>query len=106
MKRHMKGKRIALLAGISTLCLTFPSFAGELVKDTAGTWYRNDDGSYLQNEWHQEENGNWYYFGKDGYAVTGVMQGEAAADGDGFPGLDLHRFVFIRFGIFIGRGIV
>ena len=34
MKKHMKGKKIALLAGISTLCLTFPSFAGELVKDT------------------------------------------------------------------------
>ena len=78
MKKHMKGKKIALLAGISTLCLTFPSFAGELVKDTAGTWYRNDDGSYLQNEWHQEGNGDWYFFGKDGYAVTGVMQGDLA----------------------------
>lgn len=78
MKRHLKGKRIAFLAGITTLCLTFPSFAGELVKDTAGTWYRNDDGSYLQNEWHQEENGNWYFFGEDGYAVTGVVQGDLA----------------------------
>jgi len=78
MKRHLKGKRITLLAGITTLCLTFPSFAGELVKDTAGTWYRNDDGSYLQNEWHQEENGNWYFFGEDGYAVTGVVQGDLA----------------------------
>jgi len=78
MKRHLKGKRIAFIAGITTLCLTFPSFAGELVKDTAGTWYRNDDGSYLQNEWHQEENGNWYFFGEDGYAVTGVVQGDLA----------------------------
>ncbi len=78
MKRHLKGKRITLLAGITTLCLTFPSFAGELVKDTAGTWYRNDDGSYLKNEWHQEENGNWYFFGEDGYAVTGVVQGDLA----------------------------
>ena len=78
MKRPLKGKRITLLAGITTLCLTFPSFAGELVKDTAGTWYRNDDGSYLQNEWHQEENGNWYFFGEDGYAVTGVVQGDLA----------------------------
>ena len=74
----MKGKCIALLAGISTLCLTFPSFAGELVKDAAGTWYRNDDGSYLQNEWHQEENGSWYFFGEDGYAVTGIVQGDLA----------------------------
>ena len=52
MKKHMKGKKIALLAGISTLCLTFPSFAGELVKDTAGNRDRHDDGSYLRKERH------------------------------------------------------
>ncbi len=27
---------------------------------------------------HQEENGDWYFFGKDGYAVTGVVQGDLA----------------------------
>lgn len=32
-------------------------------------WYRNQDASYPQNAWMQE-NGIWYYFGSDGYCIT------------------------------------
>lgn len=39
------------------------------VKDSKGWWYRNADGSWPKSKWlHLDA---WYYFGSDGYAVTG-----------------------------------
>ena len=39
------------------------------VKDSKGWWYRNADGSWPKSKWlHLDA---WYYFGANGYAVTG-----------------------------------
>ncbi len=35
-------------------------------------WYRNTDGSYIQENWLPNE-GNWYYFGADGYMKTNTF---------------------------------
>lgn len=78
MKQYGKLKRTVVLAGVGALCLSFQAMAGQLVKDGSGVWYQNDDGSYIQNDWHQEENGDWYYFGEDGYAEKGIVQGAFA----------------------------
>ncbi|MFR5600981.1 MAG: N-acetylmuramoyl-L-alanine amidase family protein [Lachnospiraceae bacterium] len=40
------------------------------IEDSAGWWYRNQDGSYPANAW-QEIEGKWYFFNGSGYMVTG-----------------------------------
>lgn len=38
-------------------------------KENGKVWYRNPDGSYIQNNWLLEGT-DWYYFGGDGYRKT------------------------------------
>lgn len=40
------------------------------IYDAGGWWYRYPGGSYAQNEW-KEIDGEWYYFGSDGYMESG-----------------------------------
>ena len=39
--------------------------------DSKGRWFKFLDGSYPKNKWEQLEDYSNYYFGSDGYAVTG-----------------------------------
>jgi len=47
--------------------------------DATGWWWKNPDGSFPSNKW-ETIHGNWYYFGENGYAVTGWY----AEDGEWF----------------------
>ena len=40
------------------------------IKDSAGWWYQNADGSYPRNQWKMI-NGSWYHFDWNGYMQTG-----------------------------------
>ncbi len=40
------------------------------VRNATGWWYRNEDGTYLANQW-QLIGRHWYLFNKDGYRCTG-----------------------------------
>ena len=64
---------------ILTAAMTITSFAGQWMKDSAGWWYKNDDGSYSVNSW-QWIDGNkdgiaeCYYFDSAGYMwETGTL---------------------------------
>lgn len=64
---------IAAMAGFVSLSSVINAFAGQWQKDEIGWWYQNDDGSYIANNWLQE-NGKSYYFDANGYMVTGWLQ--------------------------------
>ena len=58
-----------------SLCfgLTLPAYAGQLQSGTEGVRYIEDDGS-IKIGWHQETNGDWYFFDFDsGYAKQGLF---------------------------------
>ncbi len=42
---------------------------GKWIQTDNKWWYQKKDGSYLSEQW-LEENGNWYYFDKEGYLLT------------------------------------
>ncbi len=50
------------------------------VKDSAGWWWRNADGSWPAGCWQKiaerddPDNVHWYYFGSDGYMETGLQE--------------------------------
>ena len=44
------------------------------VKDTTGFKYYSTSGYQARNSFIQDENGNWYYFDKRGYLVTGAHE--------------------------------
>lgn len=70
----MKRKGLAitcLVAGLSVLT-SMTAFAGQWLTDDTGWWYQNDDGSYLQNGWH-EIDGKQYYFQPDGYILRDTI---------------------------------
>ena len=52
-----------------------PYYTGEphWVEDSTGWWYDNGDGSYPKDRWKLISN-KWYYFGSDGYMVTGWIK--------------------------------
>ncbi len=75
--RKTKGKcmkkRVLLVAAILSALSAMEIQAGQLVGDSTGVRYINDDGSF-KSGWHQEgAEGPWYYFGENGYAVTGWL---------------------------------
>ena len=41
------------------------------IKDATGWWYKNQDGSYIKDCWHDID-GEYYSFDKDGYARQSV----------------------------------
>ena len=63
-------KCLWLAAALCTLTLSGTAYAGEFVRDEAGIWYRNDDGSW-QTGWFLDADGSWYYFDQEGYAKLG-----------------------------------
>ena len=66
----MKKKRsVMLLAVCFSMALTMTAFAGSWKKDSAGWWYRENDGSYPRETW-KEVDGAWYYFDYDGYMLA------------------------------------
>jgi len=68
MKRH-----ILLIMAMVCAWPAMEARAGQLLNDSAGIRYVEDDGS-LKTGWHQEgRDGPWYYFGGDGRAVTGWL---------------------------------
>ena len=75
MKKGSKVLKGLCASVIATGALTFHAMAGQWMQDEIGTWYLNDNGTYLCNEWYQE-NGDWYYFKEDGYVATGILQGK------------------------------
>lgn len=77
MKKITKFFASLSLTAATAVTLSFSSLAGELVKDEVGFWYLNNDGSYITNDWINED-GKWYYFGDDGYALTGLVHSGVA----------------------------
>ena len=68
----MKVKQTILTAGLFLL-LTVPAYAGQLESGAEGIRYIEDDGS-IKIGWHQETNGDWYFFDFDsGYAKQGLF---------------------------------
>lgn len=47
--------------------------SGSWIRNNIGWWYANPDRSYTTNDW-QYIDGNWYFFNRDGYMVTGWVQ--------------------------------
>lgn len=85
MKRRGK---MAVCAGIMSLAMAVPSFAGAWQQNNAGWWYQQDDGSYPTNCWSWID-GNYdgiaecYYFNELGYCVTGLTPDGNYTDGNG-----------------------
>lgn len=69
--------RKKLLFALTTMVMTsiafgadsFTTYAGQWQQEGNTWWYQNDDNSYPVNGWEQID-GNWYYFGGDGYLLT------------------------------------
>lgn len=40
---------VTVAAGLMSLALSIPVFAGEWKQDETGWWYQNEDGSYLSS---------------------------------------------------------
>ena len=75
-KRSMKQARKQILSAILaasflTAGISMSAFAGSWQKDSIGWWYRNDDGTYVQNQWKWIDH-NCYYFQPNGYILTGT----------------------------------
>jgi len=63
-------KKTILAAILLAAAFSFPAYAEGMVYDEEGIWYDNGDGTWPVG-WFQDGNGNWFYFGQDGYAVEG-----------------------------------
>lgn len=84
MKRKWNGRRFilgmtmtAMLIGgiIAGTAIHTYALDGEWKQNEKGWWYEYSDGTYLQNQWLQnDQNGNWYWLGSDGYAAIGWTQ--------------------------------
>lgn len=62
----------AAMAGLMTIALAMPAYAGEWKQDSAGWWYQNDDASYPSNGWTWVD-GKCYYFTPEGYCLMGTQ---------------------------------
>jgi len=60
-----------IITAFSAMCI----YAGSWQLDDIGYWYKNDDGSYLKNQWFQDERGEWYYFNDAGYIAMNQWVG-------------------------------
>lgn len=63
---------VAAVAGLMTLVLSMPVFAGEWKRDATGWWYQNDDGGYPNNGWTWVD-GRCYYFTPEGYCLINTQ---------------------------------
>lgn len=68
----MKKAKLLIASTIISMVLSITAFAGEWKQNTSGWWYQNDDGSYSQNAWLQD-NEKWYHFDANGYMQTGWL---------------------------------
>lgn len=59
---------VTVAAGLMSLALSIPVFAGEWKQDETGWWYQNEDGSYLSSGWTWVD-GRCYYFTSEGYCL-------------------------------------
>lgn len=64
-----------ILAGVLSLSLTVPVFAGSWQLDANGYWYQNDDHSYPANTWQWIDSNNdgiaeSYFFNENGYLLV------------------------------------
>ena len=69
----MSKLKVLIVTAIITMAMSLTAFAGEWRQDSVGWWYQNDDGSYPQNAWLQD-NGKWYHFDDKGYMQTGWIE--------------------------------
>ena len=68
MRKIFKILTITTLA--ITLALPFTAYAGTWQQDSTGWKVRQDDETYLTNQWYQSpESGLFYYLGADGYMM-------------------------------------
>ena len=59
---------LSLTASLATIPMT--AYAGMWQQDSTGWKVRQDDGTYLTNQWYQSpESGLFYYLGADGYMM-------------------------------------
>lgn len=51
-----------------SILFCFSSYAGQWIGENhvSGFKYRNDDGTYIKNQWFQDTDGEWYYFDENG----------------------------------------
>jgi len=61
--------RLICLTLVFAFSVSVVSFAG-WEQDGSSWKYQNEDGSYKQKGWYEDENGKWFYF-RDGAMVTG-----------------------------------
>ena len=88
MKKKICGLVMTLL--FVSLIGVIGAFAGQwqLGSNHLGWSYRNDDGSYLKNGWHQVDS-TYYYFDSDGYILIGQITPDGYVvdvDGKWIPG--------------------
>ena len=59
-----------------------PSYSGKWKGNSSGWWFEDESGWYPVSQW-LKINGNWYYFGSDGYMVSGEYREGCWIDNDG-----------------------
>lgn len=72
----MKRLSILLFTWAFFVLMSMTSFAGEWKQDTAGWQYRNDDGSYVKDNWLTLGDDAKYHFDQNGYMQTGLVEVE------------------------------
>lgn len=86
MKKSWKS---LILAGMLSLSLSVPTFAGSWQLDSTGYWYQKDDGTYYANGWQWiDGNGDGvaesYYFNEKGYILVNTTTPDGfTVDGNG-----------------------
>ena len=68
MRKAFKILAVTTLA--LTLALPFTAYASQWIQDSTGWKVRQDDETYLTNQWYQNTDGKWYYIGADGYMMV------------------------------------
>ena len=71
MRKALKVFIVTTLA--LTLALPFTAYAGTWQQDSTGWKVRQDDETYLTNQWYQNTDGKWYYIGADGYMMINAI---------------------------------
>ena len=71
MRKAFKILAVTTLA--LTLALPFTAYASQWTQDAMGWKVRQDNGTYLMNQWYQNTDGKWYYIGADGYMMVNAI---------------------------------
>lgn len=89
-----KSWKSLIWAGILSLSLAIPTFAGSWQHDGIGYWYQNDDGSYPASCWKWIDGNNDgiaenYYFDSEGYLLVSTATPDGhAVDSNGAMVID------------------